>query len=303
MKRAIVTGATSFIGINLIKGLLRGGYEVTGVVRPGSTKKSLLPTDKYFRIIESDLSNYSSLHESIVEQPDVFFSLAWNGTRGEYRDNTDLQYYNYKYSIEGLKSILKTGCKKIITAGSQAQYGIYNQKITEKTLENPVTQYGKYKLKFYYEAKNICEDLGIRLKEPRFFSLYGPNDFENTMIISTIRLMMDSKPCPFTLGIQMWDFLYITDAINALICLEKMDCEDGVYNLGSGISKPLKEYIVEIQKILHSNSELLFGAIPYPETGMVSIEPDISKIIEQTGWYPQVPFEKGITEVIKSIKE
>jgi nucleoside-diphosphate-sugar epimerase len=36
---------------------------------------------------------------------------------------------------------------------------------------------------------------------------------------------------------------------------------------------------------------------------MVSTEPDISKIIDQTGWEPQIPFQKGIQEVIKAIQE
>jgi nucleoside-diphosphate-sugar epimerase len=105
------------------------------------------------------------------------------------------------------------------------------------------------------------------------------------------------------LGIQKWDFLYITDAIEALLCLAQKPCEDGVYNLGSGISRPLKEYIYEIRDILGSKSDLIFGAVPYPSTGMVSTEPDISKIIDQTGWKPQIPFQKGILEVIKAIQE
>lgn len=114
--------------------------------------------------------------------------------------------------------------------------------------------------------------------------------------------MLKDETCNLTLGVQNWDFLYISDAINALLCLAHKPCADGIYNLGSGISKPLKEYVHEIRDILGSKSELNFGAIPYPTTGMVSTEPDISKITEQTGWAPKVPFDKGILEVIKAIQ-
>ena len=303
IKRAVVTGATSFIGINLLNRLLTEGYEVTGIIRPNTSKRDLLPSHPGLAVKELDLSNYNCLSDTLTHRPDVFFSLAWNGTRAPHRDDYDLQYWNYKYSIDGLKSILSTGCKKVITAGSQAQYGVYNQKITEETPELPITEYGKHKLKFYREAKVICESMGVSLKEPRFFSVYGPHDFEDTMIISIIKLMISGKPCPLTQGIQMWDFLYIKDAVEAIIYLAQVQCTDGVYNLGSGIAKPLKEYLYEMRDILSSKSELLFGEVQYPKTGMVSIEPDISKIINQTGWYPKVSFEEGVLEILKSLKE
>jgi nucleoside-diphosphate-sugar epimerase len=301
MKRAVITGATSFIGIHLIQALLKADYEVTAVIRPTTNKKALLPINENIQYVELELSDYRILHEHIPQSPDVFFSLAWNGTRGRDRDDFDLQFLSYKYAIEGLESVLKIGCKKVITAGSQAQYGLHSEKITEKTIERPVNQYGIHKLRFYNEASEMCALMGASLKEPRFFSLYGPHDFEHTMIISLIKSMLDGKPCELTLATQKWDFLYISDAIEALLCLVRLPCKDGVYNLGSGISKPLKEYIYEIRDVLASKSELIFGAVPYPATGAVSIEPDISKINEETGWLPQVPFKTGILEIVKAI--
>ncbi|MFM7401960.1 MAG: NAD-dependent epimerase/dehydratase family protein, partial [Bacteroidota bacterium] len=235
--------------------------------------------------------------------PDIYFSLAWNGTRGMDRDDFNLQSQNYKYSVRGLESILRTGCKKIITAGSQAQYGLYRERITENTIEKPVTQYGIYKLKFYNEACKLCTSSGASIKEPRFFSLYGPRDSDKTMIVSLISSMLKGEPCKLTLGIQKWDFLYISDAVEALISLALTPCADGVYNLGSGISRPLKEYVYEIRDIINSKSELVFGAIPYPPTGMVSTEPDISKITEQTGWLPKTPFNQGVLTVINTLRE
>jgi nucleoside-diphosphate-sugar epimerase len=303
MGRAVVTGATSFIGVNLVQNLLRKGFDVTAVIRPQTVKNTLLPESAGIQYLELDLSDYRSLHEHLNETPDIYFSLAWNGTRGRDRDDYHLQSMNCRYSVQGLESILRTGCKKVITAGSQAQYGLYSERITEKTVEKPVTQYGIYKLKFYEEASALCAARGASLKEPRFFSLYGPRDSESTMIVSLIKSMLKGLPCNLTLGIQKWDFLYISDAIEALLCLARKPCEDGVYNLGSGISRPLKEYIYEIRDILGSKSDLIFGAVPYPSTGMVSTEPDISKIIDQTGWEPQIPFQKGIQEVIKAIQE
>ncbi len=301
MKKAIVSGATSFLGFRLINRLLGEGYEVFALVRPNTTKRKLLNTHPMLSIIEMDLSDYHNLDKVINKEIDVFFSFAWNGTRGVDRDNYDLQKFNYACSIAGLKSALNLGCKKVITAGSQAEYGLYNHKISEDTEERPITQYGKFKLQFYLDSKEFCLSRGVKIIEPRFFSVYGPGDFDDTMVISTLRQMIAHKPCLLTEGIQMWDFLYVSDAIDAVLHLTHSDCRNGVYNLGSGIAKPLREYIYEMRSLTSSKSDLLFGAIPYPSTGMVSIEPDISKIIKETGWYPKVTFETGIKQVIESL--
>jgi nucleoside-diphosphate-sugar epimerase len=303
MKRAVVTGATSFIGIYLIQSLLQEDFHVTAVVKPHSEKLHLLPNDKRIQYLALDLSDYRFIHKFIKEAPYVYFSLAWNGTRGMDRDDANLQYFSYICNVQGLESILSTGCKKVITAGSQAEYGLCRERITEKTAENPVSQYGIFKLKFYNKAIELCASNGASLKEPRFFSLYGPQDSEKTMIVSLIKQMIKGEICNLTLGIQKWDFLYVTDAINALITLVQKPCSDGVYNLGSGISKPLKNYVYEIKDILDSKSDLVLGAVPYPTSGIVSLDPDISKIIEETGWAPQVSFKSGILEVIKAIQK
>lgn len=59
----------------------------------------------------------------------------------------------------------------------------------------------------------------MTLLEPRFFSLYGPNDYEGTMIISVLKKMLKDLSCDLTECIQIWDFLYIDDAIDALVIL------------------------------------------------------------------------------------
>lgn len=301
LKRIIVTGASSFLGIRLVKKLLAIRHSVIAVVRRKSTGLNLLGAHPNLQIIELNLSEYYRLSEVISAPIDLFFALAWNGTRGEDRDNYALQQSNYDYSIAAVHAAIQMGCKKIITAGSQAEYGLYNQKISETTEEKPVTQYGKFKLKFYRASLDLCNRAGVTLVEPRFFSVYGPGDFEDTLVISTLRQMLVNKPCNFTPGIQMWDFLFVDDAIDAVLCLAESTCEEGVYNLGSGIAKPLKEYIYEMRELTSSRSSLNFGAIPYSKAGMVSIEPDISKIVEKTGWMPKVSFEKGIKQIIETM--
>ena len=121
------------------------------------------------------------------------------------------------------------------------------------------------------------------------------------MIMSMLRSMLENKPCELTQGIQMWDFLYIDDAIEALYRLCTQGCPNGVYNFGSGDVRQLKDYVLEMAQITHTESELRFGVIPYPKTGMVSLWPDVSKLEKELGWHGSRTFADGIRIIIDRI--
>lgn len=298
--RICITGANSFIGLSLIKRASLLGWEVIAVVRPGSGKNIISNFYINTRVIELDLEDYRKLGE-LAGPVDCAVMLAWNGTRGQARLDYSLQKSNCVNNISAVRSLISEGCNRIITAGSQAEYGVYYDEITEETECKPITAYGCFKLSFYEEARLLCHRKGISLVEPRIFSLYGPGDYGNSLIMSSLRNMLENAPCRFTKAEQMWDYLYIDDAVDAIIGLCKKSGANGVYNLGSGDRRPLNEYIQELKLILHSNSELLFGAIPYSPEGIVNIVPSIEKIKHEIEWKPRFSFEQGIKRTCEEL--
>lgn len=298
--RICITAANCFIGLPLVKKASSLGWDVIAVVRVGNKQKDYLGSIPNVSVIELNLEDYDKLG-SLVGSVDCAVLLTWNGTRGQTRVDEKLQESNYLYNMEAVKSLVEYGCKRIITAGSQAEYGIYNGIITEEMECKPNTAYGKYKVKLFEEASKYCSEHGVSLKEPRFFSLYGPGDYENTMIMGSIKDMLDNKPCKFTKALQMWDYLYIDDAIEAIAKLCEKKCADGAYNFGSGDCRPLREYIMEQKQILNSSSELLFGSIPYGPAGVVSIHPSVEKLRKELLWEPKTSFSDGINKIVKRI--
>lgn len=111
--------------------------------------------------------------------------------------------------------------------------GPHTEQIAENSECSPNTEYGKAKLAFYEKLSASCAKAGISYKEPRFFSLYGPDDYTGTMILSILRDMLANRPCRLSECRQMWDYLYIDDAIEGLIRLCKEPCPDGVYILAA----------------------------------------------------------------------
>ena len=290
----VITGASSFIGKALIKELANIGHDCIAVIRPGSIAK-LGAINSSVKVLELDMFDYCNLGH-LVKNVDCLVNLSWLGTRGLDRMDTDMQRRSYEYTISAIKSLIDCGCKIIITSGSQAEYGPLKGYIKETDTPIPNTEYGKYKLKLYEEALELCSINEIKLIEPRFFSLYGPNDAENTMIMSIMRKMLRNEPCNLTQAIQKWDFLYIKDAINGLIDLVQKNVESGIYNFASGDIRMLKDYIEEMKSVLRSNSALNYGVLPYPKTGMVSIMANIEKL-RSIGWYAKIPFKVGILNI------
>lgn len=295
--RAVITGANSFIGKCLSEQLLRQGWEIVQVSRCHVQENG----GSNCRHVCLSMEEYQKLG-AVVGPCDCFIQLAWNGTRGVDRMDIQKQRNNVRYSMDGLQSMLKVGCQRVITAGSQAEYGPCGTMITEESECHPNTEYGKAKLEFFRQASALCQLYSVPMKEPRFFSLYGPNDFAGTMIISILEDMRKGRPCRLTKGIQMWDFLYIEDAVRALSMLCSAQCADGVYNFGSGDIRHLRDYVIEMAEITRTKSELLFGAVPYPPTGMISLWPDISKLRNELNWSPTIRFADGIRLVIDTME-
>lgn len=295
MQKLVITGATSFIGKAIIEAA--SAFQVKAVVRRNSDKADALRAMANVEVVELNMDEYAALGE-IVGPSDCYIHLAWNGTRGTDRMNEELQRSNYLYGMQAIESMLKAGCKRIITAGSQAEYGNVAGIITEETQCHPNTRYGEYKLRLYEDALRLCAANGVSYKEPRIFSIYGPGDYEKTLIMSLIAKLSNNEPCDLTAGTQKWDYLHVSDAAAAIVTLATADCPDGAYNLASGDVRTLRDYIEELTQILKSDSKLNFGAIPYPDTGAVSIAPCIEKIQALTGWTAKKRFSDGIREMI-----
>lgn len=301
MKNLIITGATSFIASNFINEIKADNVHIYAVVRPQTNKRKFENTDK-ITIIEAEMKDYGKLDSMINEKCDSLFTFAWSGTRGADRENGLIQRENFENSLAAVNAGIKLGCSSIFTAGSQAEYGLTKEVIMEDTPCKPVSEYGKWKLQLYHEVNKLCCKKNISFKEPRFFSIYGIDDYKGSMILNVLEKMMKNEPCDFTECTQKWDFLHVKDAVKGLTKLMISDCEDGIYNFGSGISKPLKDYILEMYSITGSTSQLNFGAIPFPEGRVVSIEPNVKKLMNNCKWQPEMTFEDGIKEIIKKLE-
>lgn len=303
MKKVVITGATSMLGVALVKECIKNGVEVIAIVRKKSNNLDRLPISNLISIVESDLSELLSIDDNLCEECDVFYHFAWDFTYRNKRDNAVCQETNIKYTLDAVELAKKMNCKMFVGAGSQAEYGRMSDAISPDTSVNPDISYGIAKYAAGKLSRIQCLDYGIKHVWTRIFSVYGPYDGKETMIMYTIKsLLNDEKPI-FTKAEQVWDYLYCNDAAKAFYLIGLNGKDGAVYCIGSGQTKILKEYIEIIKNKINPNLPVGFGEKEYAKNQVMYLCADITNLTEDTGWIPEYTFEDGIQDTINWIKE
>lgn len=307
MKRVILTGATSMIGVSVIECLLKGGVEkIYAIVRPNSTKLNRIPKSDRVDVILCEIDDYLKLSEVINSKCDVFYHFAWKGAgRFEERNGSlDVQCSNIQYTLDSIKAADKCGCRTFVGAGSQAEFGIHDMDaITPNTAVDPVQPYGIAKYTAGKMVREYARNHNMNCFWVRIFSCYGFHDSDSTLVKSTIMKLLDGQKPSFTPAEQRWDYLNSADAAKALCLIGNQTRGNKVYCLGSGKARSLREYIEDIRDAIDLKLELGIGDIPYPEGVVMNICASISDITKDTNWVPEIEFSEGIKEIVQLLSK
>lgn len=306
MKKVVVTGATSMIGVALVKRLLQDeNIEIIyAVIRSNSDKKARIPVDERVRCIECDIQDYSKLLYFIVDKCEVFYHMAWprTATYDESIEDMILKCSAVKTVLEVIEVARSLGCRKFVGVGSQSEYGLPpNGKYTIQTECLPVRADGVFHLAAGQIARMAANQLGMKCIWMRVFSVYGINDRPNSMISATIAKLMEGKHCSFTKSEQKWDYVYVDDVAEAFYLVGEGIEENKIYNVAFGESQTLKTYIEIIRDVVEPKAELGIGELEYPSNAVMNMFVDVSDIKKDTNWHPRVDFESGIRKIYENI--
>lgn len=303
-KKVILTGASGAIGIAVIKKCYELGWDVCAVIRPGSQRNICQIKQYSADIIECDLADLETLQEyEVCRNADYFIHLGWCGTFGEQRNDKSMQQKNAEYALKACELASKLGCEVFLFAGSQAEFGRVEGKLNRNIETHPENEYGRAKLEAGHRTCELCKLNGLRHIYVRILSVYGPGDGAETMVSSTIRKLQEGITPEFTPGEQLWDYLYSEDAAEALLLLCQSGKTDKIYCLGSGVARPLREYIETIGKVVNPDAELGIGVLPYRENQVMYLCADITDLQEDTGFMPKVGFEEGIRRICAEMNQ
>ncbi len=303
MKAAVVTGATGGVGVNLINELTACGVPVVAVCRRGSKRLSNVPAHPLVRVVECDLDALDALPEKTGSVPGVFFHFAWDGTYGAARTDLAMQQKNVLYTLSAVRVAARMGCTAFVGAGSQAEFGHVEGKLTPDLPCYPDTAYGQAKLLAGAESRALCRQLGLRHCWCRILSMYGPYDGAQTMVMQAIHTMLRGETFCCSPGEQVWDYIYGGDVARAFRLVGENGRDGAVYCLGSGRTRLLKEYIACIRDAIDPALPIGFGMRPYYPNQVMHLEADITSLTADTGFVPETAFEDGVRKTVDWVRD
>lgn len=292
--RIVINGATSMLGLALLREALFNGCKVLAIIRKNSKKADLLPISENLEVIGSDLDGICDI--AATDEYDVFYQFAWAGTNKFERDDPIVQAGNIEATLRAVQLAKKFRCRKFIGAGSQAEFGIVKGKIHSDTPRNPLTAYGVAKCAADQLSSRLCRSLDIEQIWTRVCSVYGPNDNPNTLINYAIKKFIKNEDGNFSNGMQMWNFLHERDAAKMFYALGGENVDSGNYCIANERSVKLRDYIQKIHQICQSKSKIIYASDV--QDGGVSLDVDMNKTMNVIGRFPLVPFESGISELV-----
>ena len=343
--KILISGVSSFLGIYTAKELLSQGHELYGIVRKESKNREKLESLRGLQLISVDMKAFSGFAEggefasaeAIRKQEDSFsreaaflqegsalgnllpddldaiIHFAWDGVGSKGRENPEIQEQNLLMSKGFYQWGLQRGVKYFLFAGSQAEYGRGTRKNPE-----PVSAYGKAKLSFSrygLSGGKAEESYSFQEQEPqmdfldlRIFSVYGIGDHESTLVQTLVQAVlagqsMDLSPCS-----QMWNFMEARDLARAIAFLLEGGFGSGTYDLCGKDSRPLKDYVLEIEalgkaflekkegKKAWATSLLRFGERASNAEGPVDLKPSVKDLYDR-GFQEKISFSQGIEEL------
>jgi nucleoside-diphosphate-sugar epimerase len=285
MTRAIVTGATGFVGIHLVSELLSQNVHVTALCRENSPNLHRLPpgVDTVYSIDE-------------LPQTDVFYHLAWEGASGPRRGDACLQTRNAEMTLDALLTASRLGCRRFIALGtvyerlaphikSSGKSGGADFYILSKEYAHSMSDQLAYKLGIEYSWCTICHPIGRFIKP------------EQMIAFAVTKLLAGEKPA-FGPALTLFDIVAVEDVAQGLYLLgqsEKLTKRE--YYIGSGFSKPLHTWLEDVRQVLGVHVPIGIGE--RPDDGLRFDEHwfDITPLIEDTGYTSKVSFAQALFNV------
>ena len=303
-KKVIITGGCGFIGSHLTKRLLQEGAKVSVIDRTFANTWRIKDEVSQIDLYAVDIADSVVLDKYIkAAKPDYFFHLAAYGVDSAQKEYSTAARVNIMGTINILNSLKDIGCEKFINMGSCAEYGDQKEVMNEAMCPQPVSIYGSTKASATILAHQIAAEIGMDIVTLRPFGIFGEGEERHKIFSHIILSILEDEDVNLTLCEQHRDYCYVENIIDGLImAATSKNVKNEIFNIGNGISYPLKHYVNLIFKNINTQKKPNYGAVPYRKNEMWNPRPDISKIKTMLNWNPRINLEDGLINTINWFK-
>ena len=294
--RALVTGASGFVGSDLVRALLDEGWEVHAVLRPSSDLDAL--RDRLDRVVCHTHDGSTSGLVSLVRDatPVLVFHLA-SLFVAEHRseDVEPLVRSNLLFSTQLLEAMTACNVLSLVNTGTSWQHdsdGSYS----------PVCLYAATKqayeaiLQFYVEACNL------RVITLKLFDTYGPRDRRPKLFRLLRKALISGESVAMSAGEQLLDLVHIDDVVAAYLVAARRvrsfrEGRHESYSVHSGVPIRLKELVELYSTLGRKPLKVSWGSKPYRKREVMT---PWNKGVWLPGWHPTTSLRKGLQHLIEA---
>ncbi|MBI5929245.1 MAG: SDR family NAD(P)-dependent oxidoreductase [Chloroflexi bacterium] len=301
MKRAIVTGATGFVGASLTRRLLQLGHEVHLLLRPeyAAWRIEGIRTNVHLHIVDfSDAPTLQTIIRHI--QPDWIFHLAAYGAYSNQANWRQMIETNLTGTANLLEACLATGFEAFINTGSSSEYGFKDYPPSENDWLDPNSHYALTKAAATHFCRFTAQKQQVHVPTLRLYSVYGPYEEPTRLIpILAIKGLQGQLP-PLVNPTIARDYVYVEDVNDAyLLAATQPNQELGaVYNVGTGVQTSLDEIVAIARQVLAIEAEPQWGSMPDRAWDTSVWVANNAKIQTDLGWQPRYSVPDGFQEFV-----
>lgn len=287
----LLTGATGFLGSYLLESFISQGFDVAVIKRSTSDLWRISHLMGKFKIYNIDGINFKTIFEEF--KPEIIVHTACSYGRNN-ETIIDVVNTNLIFGLELLEESIKNNVKTFIN--------------TDSLLPRNINDYSLSKAQFTDWLKKKSNQ--IQVVNFRIEHMYGVKDDDKKFIPWLINTMKNGdEQINLTSGIQMRDFIYITDIVNAFnLIIQKRESLPAwnEFEVGTNTFIEVREFVLKIAELLEIKynkviiPRLNFGSIPYRKEEIMIPKLNNKELIN-LGWDYKVDIEEGIEKIIKRI--
>jgi len=295
----IIFGAGGFVGINLLKKILKNRADVIGISsdpdKSWRIKKNQIPK---INVEQCNILDRKSVTAVINKyRPRTIFNLAAYGAYSTQKEIEKIYLTNFNSTINIIETLKKYAFNVYIHAGSQSEYGLncYRPQETDELIPN--SHYAVSKTAVYYLLKYYGRVEKLPVVHLRLYSVYGPWEEPGRLIPTLINNVKKGQLPPLVNPDISRDFIYIDDVVDAIITIAvklKKDHFGEVFNVAAGKKTTIKELAQLARKLFKIKKEPVFNTMKNRDWDLKNWVGNPKKMQKTFGWKVKVSLEEGL---------
>lgn len=297
--RVLVTGAAGFVGSHAVRALAEARCDVHALARPGSSRWRIGDLAERITVVEADVSSLAKDRDLMATlAPEACLHLAWYTEPGRYLGAVPENLNCLRAGLELVEALAETGCRRLVVAGTCAEYDPAHEPLREESPLRPATPYARAKHALHLVGGDIAEVAGMAMSWARLFFLYGPAEHPDRVVPAAARALLRGQPFPATAGEQVRDYLHVADAAEALVTLIGTETSGSV-NICSGTPVAMRSVLETVERLVGAPGLVRFGEVPYPADEPMRLWGSNERL-RALGWNPRFGLEDGLADAVES---